>query len=354
MKILVVKMSSMGDVVHALPALADAKQENPDTEIDWVVEEGFSDIPVLHPLVDKVIPIAIRRWRKHWLKSFFNGEIGEFIAALRASNYDLIIDSQGLIKSAIVARIARGPVGGFSRNSARESLAGSTYSQSVDVDLSLHAVERQRRLFAGLLGYEVKGITNYGFRIDGVTKFESSTHPSVAESANSIMLLHGTSWDSKLWPETYWRTLCKILLEAGYKVVIPSGNEIERRRAESIADNTSALLLDPMGLKEMMSIMSTCQGVVSVDSGLGHLACALDIPSVALYGATDPALTGILGPRQSVIVSDHLPCIPCKERNCRYGLEDYSGKIYPPCFEQSTPDSVWLALQSQISKASPD
>ena len=338
MKILIVKMSSMGDVVHALPALVDAKKENPDAEIDWVVEEGFSDIPAGHPLVNRVIPIAIRRWRKHWLSSFSSGEMSEFLAAIRVSNYDLIIDSQGLIKSAIVAGIARGPVGGFNRRSAREPLASLSYSRSVEVDLGLHAVERQRRLFAGLLGYEVEGTTNYGLR----------SRESDAGSSNTIMLLHGTTWPSKLWPEEYWRRLCKILLDAGYEVLIPSGDEIERARAHSIAGKTRAVVLAPRELKEIMSIMATCQGVVSVDTGLGHLACALDIPLVALYGPTDPSLTGIAGPRQSVIVSDHLQCIPCRERNCRYGLEDNSSKIYPPCFEQSTPESVWQALQSQI------
>jgi heptosyltransferase-1 len=341
-KILIVKMSSLGDVIHALPALADLKKAKPEIEIDWVVEEGFSDIPMQHPLVDNVIPVAIRRWRKHWIRSLVAGEVGQFVSALRASDYDLIIDSQGLIKSAIVAAIARGPVGGFARKSAREPIAVSAYAQSLEVDLKLHAVERQRRLFAGLLGYEVKGPTDYGFISGGFDRD--------AQARNTIMLLHGTTWESKLWPASSWRALSKILLEAGHNVVIPSGNEIERKRAESIAENTQAVLLDPMGLKEMMTMIATCKGVVSVDSGLGHLACALDIPLVALYGATDPSLTGIVGPRQSVIVSDHLSCIPCKERNCRYGLGDNSSKIYPPCFEQSTPESVWQALQSQISK----
>jgi len=359
-KILIVKMSSLGDVIHALPALVDLKKMKPDTEIDWLVEEGFSDIPEQHPFVNKIIPVAIRRWRKKWIRSLASGEIGKFISALRASKYDLIIDSQGLIKSAIVARIARGPVGGFDWESARESLASLTYAQSVEVDRGLHAVERQRRLFAGLFGYELSGGADYGFNADGfnpagfqdaASKREDSNSPDpVAEAKKSIMLLHGTTWESKLWPESYWRSLCQIILEAGYEVMIPSGDEIERKRAERIADSTRAVLLESMGLKEIMSVIATCQGVVSVDSGLGHLACALDIPLIALYGATDPSLTGITGPRQSVIVSDHLQCIPCKERNCRYGLGDNSSKIYPPCFEQSTPESVWQALQSQISK----
>ena len=341
MKVLIVKMSSMGDVVHALPALVDMKRENPEIEIDWVVEAGFADIPSFHPAVNKVIPIAIRRWRKNWLKCLTNGEVSEFVRNLRSSDYDLIIDSQGLIKSAIVAKIAKGPVTGFNRNSAREPLASSTYVKSLEVSKTLHAVERQRILFAGLLEYEVGGDANYGLRDPA----------AVSESTNSIMLLHGTTWASKLWPESYWRTLCEILLEAGHEVLIPAGSDIEKERAQSIAENTSARLLAPMGLRDVMSIMANCKGAVSVDTGLGHLACALNLPLVSLYGATDPALTGIRGPRQSVIVSDHLQCIPCKERNCRYGLEDNSSKIYPPCFEQSTPESVWQALQLQISKA---
>lgn len=336
-------MSSMGDVIHGLPAIVDAKRALGDIQFDWVVEEGFQDIPLMHPAVDEVIPIAIRRWRKNWLTSLLSGEVGDFIRRLRRQRYDLIVDAQGLIKSAIVGIVATGPVSGFSRRSAREPLASLTYSKSIEVENDVHALERQRRLFAGLLGYEVSGAADYG--LESIRK--------QGKDNKRVMLLHGTTWESKLWPVESWQLLCAEILENGYEVTIPAGNQEETRRAELIADNTRATVLPMMGLKDLALIMSGCSGVVSVDTGLGHMAAALNLPLIALYGATSPQLTGVYGAYQDVIVSDHLPCIPCKKRFCRYPAEDYSSKIYPPCFERITPGSVWQALQLQIRKVNP-
>ena len=341
MKVLVVKMSSMGDIVHTIPAIVEAKDKIPDISFHWVVEEGFKDIPGIHPLVDEVIPLAIRRWRKNFWGSISSGEIAEFYNTLKQHRYDLIIDAQGLVKSAIVSLLASGPVSGFDRRSARELAASLTYHRSIAVDKNLHAVERQRHLFAGLLGYEVSGPVDYGLKASR----------EVSGVSNTIMLLHGTTWESKLWPEASWRSLCNIILDDGYEVLIPSGNSRESRRAAFIAANTSAVVLSSMQLSELIGVMKRCSAAVSVDTGLGHLAGALGLPLVALYGATDPVLTGVYGERRSVIVSDHLPCIPCKKRICRYPVEVDSSKIYPPCFEHITPESVWRALQLQINKA---
>ena len=338
-----IKMSSMGDVIHALPAVVDAKRAIPDIQFDWVVEEGFQEIPQMHPAVNEVIPVAIRRWRRNWITSLRSGEVGDFVRRLRHQRYDLIVDAQGLIKSAIVGMLSTGPVSGFSWRSARESLASLTYSKSMEVGNDVHAVERQRRLFAGLLGYEVSGAADYGLDLPGKREKDN----------RNIMLLHGTTWESKLWPVESWRLLCSQILDSGYEVTIPSGNQEEARRAELIADNTHATVLPMMGLKDLALIMAGCSGVVSGDTGPGHMAAALNLPLIALYGATSPQLTGIYGTYQNVIVSDHLPCIPCKKRFCRYPAEDYSSKIYPPCFERTTPGSVWQALQSQIRKANP-
>ncbi len=343
MKVLVVKMSSMGDVVHALPAIVEARRAVPDIEFHWVVEEGFQCIPEGHPQVDEVIPVAIRRWRKNWLASLQSGEIAEFYRLLRANRYDLIIDGQGLIKSAIVGRLARGPVSGFSWLSAREPLASLTYGRSVNVKKNLHAVDRQRQLFAQLFGYEPVGPVDYGMQLATVDSPRSKT----------IIFLHGTSWVSKLWPITYWRSLSLMALEEGYEVLIPSADEEESRRADAIAADTGATRLPSTPLAKLISIMKACSAAVSVDTGLGHVACAQGIPLVAICGATDPTLTGIRGDQQEVIVGDHLPCIPCRKRICKYPAEVDSSKIYPPCVEQITPEAVWQALQSQIPKANP-
>jgi lipopolysaccharide heptosyltransferase I len=340
-KVLVVKMSSMGDVVHTLPAIVEARQAIPEISFHWVVEEGFKDIPGLHPLVDEVIPVAIRRWRKNAWACVSDGEFAAFYRALTRHHYDLIIDAQGLIKSALVGWLASGPVSGFNRQSAREPAASLTYHRSVAVDMNLHAVERQRLLFSNVLDYQVGGKVDYGFD----SGCEDTRLP------RTVILLHGTTWESKLWPRESWRALCKLLVSNGYEVLIPSGNTRESSRATFIAADTGARILNSMRLPELMALMETCSAAVSVDTGLGHLASAMDIPLVALYGATDPGLTGVYGEHQQVIVSDHLPCIPCRKRICRYPVADDSSKIYPPCFEQITPESVWQALQLQISKA---
>ncbi|MFP6805928.1 MAG: lipopolysaccharide heptosyltransferase I [Pseudomonadales bacterium] len=366
MKVLIIKMSSLGDVLHALPAVTDALNKRADIHFHWLVEEGFQDVPGMHPGIEKVIPIAIRRWRKNWIGTILSGELGEFVKELRSEHYDLVIDAQGLIKSAMVGMIARGPVSGFDRHSIREKLASVSYRESQSVAMDLHAVERQRRLFAKIFSYEISGAPDFGLSGD-YSQDHSSQDSSLQETASKnnglhlakssghaggrIMLLHGTTWESKLWPESYWAQLSSLAQDRGFDVLIPAGNEIESARAHHIAEDSRATVLEGADLRELAAVMAQCSGVVSVDTGLGHMAVALDLPLVAIYGSTDPGLTGVYGERQKVIVSDHLPCIPCRKRICRYAIEDYSSKIYPPCYQPITPELVWQALQFQISQS---
>jgi heptosyltransferase-1 len=319
-------------VVHALPAISEARAHNAQIHFSWVVEEAFSDIAVLHRAVDEVIPVAIRRWRKSWLTSW--PEIQEFRA--RLGDYDLIIDSQGLVKSALLSRLATGPRHGFDRRSAREGLASAFYQVTHPVATNLHAVERQKLLFAQCLGYESEPGVDYGLA--------SRSAPS-----NGIMLLHGTTWSSKEWPESYWRELSEKISEAGYQVIVPSGDEIEYSRAKLIAGLNGESIYRP-ALSDLIEVMRSCSGVVSVDSGLGHLAAALQIPLVGVFGATDPGLTGMTGADVDLIVSDHLPCIPCRKRECEFRKPGDSSNIYPPCYKKTTPERVWQALQLQIGK----
>ena len=151
MRVLLVKLSSLGDVVHALPAVTDAARACAGLEVHWVVEEGYQAIPALHPAVTRAIPLAIRRWRHRLVGA--GGEILASIRQLRMSSYDRVVDSQGLIKSSIVARIGRGPLAGFDRHSARERLAACAYGSGISVPRRQHAIDRQRALFAGALGY---------------------------------------------------------------------------------------------------------------------------------------------------------------------------------------------------------
>ena len=332
MKILIVKLSSLGDVIHTLPAISDICAQIEDVHIDWVVEEAFADIPALHPGVTNILPIGLRRWRHNPMAAIASKEIQTFLNRLRHQTYDLVLDAQGLIKSALVASLSDGKTVGLDWVSSRESPASLFYDLRVSIAREQHAVDRTRQLAALTFGYSLSGVADFGFAV------------SQAQTP-AIMLLHGTTWQSKHWPEEQWQALAEIIRNAGYGLVIPAGNPVESARASRIAiDETE--LLPPMSIGGLVRKMAECSGVVSVDTGLGHLAGALGLPTVGIYGSTDPILTGIRGVYAKSLASDHLPCIPCKKRHCKFSHDDC--KIYPPCLAETTPETTWKALQSQI------
>lgn len=334
---LVVKMSSMGDVIHALPAVTDAASRYEDIEIDWVVEEAFADIPYMHPSVRKVIPVAIRRWRKGVISS--GVEFGEFMRTLRSESYDIIIDAQGLIKSAIVSLLAKGGRVGYDWASAREPLASITYTGKLSVPTGVHAVERIRQLFAGALRYETPG-----------TDAEFGLNLRAQRAADQVIFLHGTTWNSKHWPDGWWITLARMIRSAGLDVLVAHGNDAELARAKQIAAAVPGVrIMDRLSIRDLGREIGRCVGVVSVDSGPGHLAAAVGTPMVALYGPTDPLLTGPVGDAHTVFASTHMPCIPCLKRECQFAGTLPPGSPEPPCFSQTTPARVWDALRRYAS-----
>ncbi len=334
MKILVIKTSSLGDVVHALPAVTEAAAHLSQARFHWVVEENFADIPRLHPRVEHVIPLALRRWRKGWVAA----EVRRFIADLRRVDYDMVIDSQGLLKSALVSLLAQGPGHGFNKASAREKLAPLFYRASYPIPAD-HAIQRQKKLFAACLGYESDQRVSYGL-------------PPAEPQEQKILLLHGTTWKSKEWPESAWQRLAEEASAAGYELLVPAGDEHELERAGRILGRHRGEVLYRLPLARLLGEIRLCAGVVSVDTGLGHLASALGVPMVGIFGATDPHLTGMVGDLSEVIVSNHLPCIPCKKGDCKYIPKEDSSSIYPPCYERTTPETVWRALRQQIRNRS--
>lgn len=340
MKVLVVKMSSLGDVVHTLPAITDMVAARPGITVDWVVEEGFSAIPAMHPGVNRVIPVAIRRWRRSPFGLM--RELPAFVSELRRENYDLVIDPQGLIKSALVVRLARGEKVGYDKSTAREPLASRAYNRKIRVSRDYHAIEKIRRLCARALEYPIPtSIPDYGLAGPG-------------EPDRQVMFLHGTTWPSKHWPEVFWTGLTKIAIENGYDVLLPHGNDEELARVERIvAEVPQASILPRTGITELAEHMRASGGVVAVDSGLGHLAAAVAVPMVGLYGPTDPRLTGPISREQRTIVSDHLPCIPCLEKKCKLAPMLPENDPKPPCFAPLTPERVWQALLGQMGQADP-
>ncbi len=340
MKVLIIKTSSLGDLIHTLPAVTDAVGAVPGISFDWVAEESFAEVPSWHPAVERVIPVAIRRWRKAWINSWRDGEIKAFRRDLQQRDYDLIIDAQGLYKSAILAQMARGVPVGLDADSAREPGAARFYQRGIRVARDQHAIERVRSLFAQALGYsKPEKDPDYG-----IPKM-----PQIDSDKPYLVFLHGTTWITKLWPVEYWVELSKIVASKGFQILLPWGSEDERLRAEQVISRSGhGELLPRLSLSEMKEKLAGASGVVGVDSGLAHLAAALSLPAVTLYGPTKTGLTGAVGRLQTNLQAE-FECAPCMQKACSY-LE--SSKVVPACFEDLPPEKVWAALESRMAEVS--
>jgi heptosyltransferase I len=294
MHVLIVKTSSMGDVLHTLPALTDAMQAIPDIRFDWVVEENFAQIPSWHPAVDKVLPVAIRRWRKHWFGCQQREERVLFKRGLQSRDYDVVVDAQGLIKSAaLVTRLAKGVKHGQDSRSAREPFASWWYDKRHEINKQQHAVERTRELFAKSLGYE-KSATQGDYAI------ASHFFATLPEDAHQyLVFLHATTRDNKHWPEAHWRELIELVQPTGLRIKLPWGAEHEHQRALRMAEGFGHVeVLPKLTLEQVAQQLAGARAVVSVDTGLSHLTAALDRPNITLFGPTDPGLIGGYGKNQ--------------------------------------------------------
>ncbi len=300
MRVLLVKTSSMGDVLHSLPALSDAQKQFPEIRFDWVVEESFAQIPTWHQAVDNVIPVAIRRWRKNWFSAPIRAERATFRHQLQQKKYDAIIDAQGLLKSAfLVTRLAQGPKHGYDWQSIREPLASLFYDHRHPISKQQHAVERIRQLFAATLGYaKPQEQGDYGIAQHFI-QAATSDH-----QADYLIFLHATTRDDKHWPEAHWRELMALVAPTGLKIKLPWGAEHEHERAIRLAEGFPFVeVLPKLTLAEVAQQIANAKAVISVDTGLSHLTAALDKPNITLFGATDPGLIGGYGKDQHSIKS---------------------------------------------------
>lgn len=300
MRVLIVKTSSMGDVLHTLPALTDAMRAIPGIRFDWVVEEGFAQIPSWHEAVDRVIPVAIRRWRKAWFSAPIKAERKDFRDAVQSVKYDAIIDAQGLVKSAaLVTRLAHGIKHGMDWQTAREPLASLFYNRRHHIAKQQHAVERTRELFAKSLGY-AKPESQGDYAI--AQHFLSESTP---DGTPYCVFLHATTRDDKHWPESHWRELIGLLQESGLRIKLPWGAPHEEARAQRLAQGFDYVdVLPRLSLEKIAHVLAEAKFVVSVDTGLSHLTAALDRPNITLYGPTDPGLIGGYGKNQVACCSE--------------------------------------------------
>ena len=286
-RILLVKTSSMGDVIHNLPIVADIRSRYPDADIHWLVEESFADIPRLHLGVNEVIPVALRRWRNHLLRLSTWRELGTLRRRLKASPYDVILDTQGLLKSALLGRMALGTHIGYSSDCAREPLAARFYDRTFHVDPEAHAVVRYRALAAQAFELPADLPLDYGIPAP-------ADAPAWVPDMPYAILLHATSRDEKLWPESHWIELAARLRQKGLLALLPWGNVAEFERAQRLAANMPDAIVPPrMGLCEAAALLARARIVIGVDTGLVHLATAVGVPTIGIYCGSSPARNGL-------------------------------------------------------------
>jgi heptosyltransferase-1 len=335
-RILLIKLTSLGDLIHALPALSDAKSARPELEFDWVIDENFQEIAGWHPAVKRIVTTNHRKWRGALAHPSTFGSISRLIAAIRAAEYDLVIDGQGNFKTALLSMFARGPRAGFDRHSVREWIAHLAYQRRFAVSKNAHAIERLRRLFASALDYPVpRSLPD--FRIQK----ERFVEPKVDLPEEYLVFVHNASWKTKLWPEAHWADLLKKSVRAGFRVLLPWGNSKEEARARRLAISPEVQVLPRLTLSEMGYVLERAKACVCMDTGLSHLAAALNVPSITLYGSTDSGLIGASGSSQ-VHLRSNLPCSPCRKKTCRYTAGDN------PCLQEITPDRVYTELLRQV------
>lgn len=297
-KVLLVRLSSMGDLIHTFPAITDLATARPELTLDWLCEEAFVDIACLHPFIKTVHPMAGRRWRKNMWSAQTRQEKKRLKENLSTQKYDAVIDSQGLLKSALYARVGNSPIYGLDKKSAREPLASLFYQHKYPVAWGQLAIERNRQLFSQAFKYTLPEKCSFGIpsiKIEGEERLEFLDAPYA-------VLLHATSQERKLWAEENWLALAEKLWDAHqYISFLPWGNEEEKARAERIASQSSHIRVCPkISLKQAAQLLSQSQCVVGVDTGLLHLANALDKPLCGIYTDTDPKATGILTTEKSI------------------------------------------------------
>jgi heptosyltransferase-1 len=329
-KVLLVKTSSMGDVIHALPAVTDAFAAVPGLELDWCVEEAFADIPRFHPRVGTVHRVALRRWR-HQLTSA--AAWSEFLAVrrqLRHGGYDRVVDLQGLLKSLLFARMPGAPITGY----VREAAAGLGYHHRPQVPPDVHLFERNRRIMAAALGYQ-PDLSRLDY---GITPPPAPA--LVAGRDRLALLLHGTTWASKRWPTPFWVELAERLAARGLVPAVPFGDAAEQAVANAIAGRVGDTLVIPKSsLRDVAGIIGAAAVVIGTESGLMHLAAVFGRPTLALFAGSSPGNASPQGPRAGWIGAT-TACAPCGKRSCPL----YPRRADLPCHATVTPELVLDAL----------
>ncbi len=289
MRVLLVKLSSLGDVIHNLPVVSDLVRAQPDIELHWLTEAPYVELLSLHPGVQRALPLHLRQLKKNWFSPAAWQKIGADKSTVQTHHYERVLDTQGLLKSAWVARWGGAPIAGYDAASAREPLAARFYDQGYPVARDLHAVARNRMLAASAFGYELTETVDYGLN---TPQFP----PVCVPDGGFAVFLHATSRADKTWPAAHWIALAQKMQALGLKVVLPWGSETEKAVSLQLAAAMPGAIVPPaLTLRDAAGLLSRAAAVVGVDTGLAHLAVALRRPTVGIYCTTSPRLTGLLG-----------------------------------------------------------
>ena len=342
MKILLVRLSSMGDVLHTLPALTDLQRARPDLRLHWLIEPAFAPIVLLHSGVARVIPFALRKHKKQWRGLL--GALRDLRRDLRAEGYDQILDTQGLYKSALLGRLGGAPLWGLDAASAREPGAARLYHRRFPVAWGQPAINRNRQLFAQALDYPLPETPpDYGLQGAAACLRKDTLARPWGELVQQPFVLgfHGTSWENKEWQEDYWRALAAPLKQAGLRLLLPAGSAREAARAQRIATQAdNVLALPTLTLLELAALIVRADAYVGMDTGLSYLAGALGLAGVTLYGPTASGRFSVAENRQTTLQSP-APCSPCGKSRCPLP-EAKNGLIL--CQQALRPEQVWTAL----------
>ena len=347
MRILIIKMSSMGDIIHTFPAVMDLKKNIPEMQIDWLVDANFVDVLKLHKysksnVIDKIIAIPLRKIKKNILLNILDFKFLYFLKQLRNQKYDLVIDAQGLIKSAIIAKfVDTKKIFGFDFNSCRESLASIFYQHKIAIGRNLHAIFRARQLFAKSLNYDILEMQDIDFGIDR-HDFPKLHELSSKNVNNYIVFLHGTTWETKRWNLEYWQKLANLIAKKNIPIVVMTSNPEEYQFASQLINKSNITILNNLTIEQVASVLSNAIVTIAVDTGLAHLAGAINVPVIGIYGSTSVIRAGVVGVSCYNIQSKY-HCSPCFSRTClEYNNKRANSK--QPCLQEITPEMVFDQL----------
>lgn len=340
LKVLLIKTSSLGDLIHSMPAVTDLMHSGVDVELHWLVEEGFANVPYWHPLVSQVHCCAIRRWRKSLFKRKTRQEISTLKNTLQQEQFDIVIDAQGLLKTAWMVRWFKRSATktiGYDKHSIKEPLASRAYKQVLNIAKEQTAIERVRQLFAAAFAYTFGEQADFGLQVKRPEALVIDADKPYA------VFLHGTNWVSKIWPVQYWQALASNLCDQGFNVLIPWGDEQEQLRAQQIAQGSGATVLPRCSLNDLAYLLQQASVVIGSDTGLSHIAAALAVPTIGLYGSTNSKLTGLVGKNVKSLQSSY-ECSPCMQRQC----PKVSGGKIMPCYQSISVDAVMASIKELV------